>query len=1119
MANGYWLFLILLLSIIVITFFLVKERGILYGTSPPTTEGYANAESIVLAPENLAISVNGKTFTPPSAGTSDLTEYINYISTHEFPTKITVVPETVNPIGNFQDGAARRLPFLVDGGKNNPESCRQKAKSQGHLISGVQWYGECWGGDDVDLAKSYGANPNYPNTSDFNYGRGWNNYITVSQPTINASITGYSDLVKWFIENGIYNYTDLKTYTGKSGFQGKEGFVEGLSWGGFSWPVPSNTQGAVPSNTQGVYGGAPPGGVISSNSPTAQTGTTSIMNNSQLTTLANSYKFTLSPGEDAQLLLKELKMASDANYSYDQFFKICTNYKIKSTIEVKKARNVLTSIGFDTTNTILDGITYMNSIGVTKENLFTDSFVKPYQAFNLGPDNKKLPGVIKLAYTIGVSEKTGSKFRFADFVSATQKLDPTINASNYDTQDGYRDLITTVYGSRTTDNASSDDFNTFISSVKNFDNTQTSGIGALRNFRDKVITKYGMTGYTAYKNMLIFLSTNHIKIIGSMSDFMSKFYKYYDLTSYAYNNPQGAGGHKAFDQCIQNFVKEILNQNRSDNPFKLTKDYNFSDFIDRLNSMNVQMAQITSSTDGKKTYEDYLRDSFTGYTPGNIEPFSGVSIVEGNVPGGYTNHLKNMGANTLDSIDIGTGASIKENDLDSLLQSTFGATSQENKMKVIQFYDSIGMQTTDITECNNLLKNFGINSMNTLNTLKQSLNDIHLTNYQNIKHFLNTIYNFGVKFSTLNAFTKDLSSFGVDFNKNQEKFYNLLKVLTNYDITYTKSTYDSCNTKFSNFVNNLVSDSVTIIFFDLIVSPLLKVLNDGVEPTNPPSNAAEKNRINRNMRDLIILRSKSLYDGTSFNQDSGSFGKCNIQIPANPPMTSEFKSDKHKYTITGGTRFLVENHNGKDKPMFLNEIIPDDYLIDPIRLKKRLFYAYVLAQKNLSNKGPIPIPFNYHGIVSLLTPKEYTQFKTPTPQLIPSSVMSALYANIRIKMNQSLAKNDYSEFNSYIDTANFIRTLPYYSFRLIASEIYSNTDDKGKTPKYDDYQDIAYRSITKGVAPFYDESAILESPYFDDYTNDYNSRKKTSLSIYNATSQTQIHGPVDATGIYVPYNK
>jgi hypothetical protein len=286
--------------------------------------------------------------------------------------------------------------------------------------------------------------------------------------------------------------------------------------------------------------------------------------------------------------------------------------------------------------------------------------------------------------------------------------------------------------------------------------------------------------------------------------------------------------------------------------------------------------------------------------------------------------------------------------------------------------------------------------------------------------------------------------------------------------------------------------------YSLIIVPLLKMLNNGVEPSKPPANKEERVKLNRNMRDLIIRREKTIYTGGDLeSEESGGFSRCNkTQFPdlkgyrANKHMKDEkeiYQSLTEQPGISnarnpgGRPPFLYElNNNGNVEPtVHLNdpgsiEKIPNNYPVNPAVIKQRLFYATVIvygphqrepALRPIHRHNP---PLHFEHIVANLTHYEYAQFQTGRPNLIVSSVMSRLYAKLASHAKTHLSKQDYQGYNSKLDTLNFIRSVPYYTFRLIAREIAANPH------KYDDANDTKYRLYSHGVKPFFPEDPNIQ---------------------------------------------
>jgi hypothetical protein len=87
--------------------------------------------------------------------------------------------------GCFNDTGNRALPNRR-GNVSSVEECKNRAISGGDSIFGVQYYGECWTGNDYNRAIRYGQN--YGNCG--NLGTSWNNKIYVNGPP--SSINGYN---------------------------------------------------------------------------------------------------------------------------------------------------------------------------------------------------------------------------------------------------------------------------------------------------------------------------------------------------------------------------------------------------------------------------------------------------------------------------------------------------------------------------------------------------------------------------------------------------------------------------------------------------------------------------------------------------------------------------------------------------------------------------------------------------------------------------------------------------------------------------------------------------------------------------------------------------------------
>jgi hypothetical protein len=339
-----------------------------------------------------------------------------------------------------------------------------------------------------------------------------------------------------------------------------------------------------------------------------------------------------------------------------------------------------------------------------------------------------------------------------------------------------------------------------------------------------------------------------------------------------------------------------------------------------------------------------------------------------------------------------------------------------------------------------------------------------------------------------------MKKFGLDYTVHKDIYYPILQILSAYGIQYRMSMYDSCNTKFTNFVNNLNDDGIyfsvhetreqTYYVAYTIVNLLLRLNNS--QPPNPQTDYNsltddQKRKFDKNMRDLIIARNKQLY---SAMYGSSTFMQCNNQFPSAISNSDSIANDYKPVP-----EFLFElNEKGNETPMFAGIIIPENtYPVSTKILKKRLTYAFSFA--NLPNNDSIPTDafakFSYDNmIVPNLTHAEYTQFKSKTPNLLPTVVMSRLYMKLYAQAKSHKDKREYLGYNGYVELLNTIRTLPYLSFRMIAKTIRSQTNADGTNPKYDNYNDSEFRHFNDGIAPIYPETGDFGSEYQEDGDDD-----------------------------------
>jgi hypothetical protein len=80
--------------------------------------------------------------------------------------------------GCYGDDGSRKLPTGNGQGNGSIENCYNTAKARGHSVFGLQYYGQCWTGNDLAKAKSLG-----PRNCDNALGVAWTNQVyTITDP-------------------------------------------------------------------------------------------------------------------------------------------------------------------------------------------------------------------------------------------------------------------------------------------------------------------------------------------------------------------------------------------------------------------------------------------------------------------------------------------------------------------------------------------------------------------------------------------------------------------------------------------------------------------------------------------------------------------------------------------------------------------------------------------------------------------------------------------------------------------------------------------------------------------------------------------------------------------------
>jgi hypothetical protein len=990
---------------------------------------------------------------------ADLPNYLQMLQNDVLMQKIENYTDTGYQYkGSYGDTPNRAIPNYIKNVKN-VNDCLNVSKERGYSVVGLQYYGQCWGGNSESRAYMYGKQPSrYP------LGVGWNNEVYVRHAKGETNIQFYDDFVSWMVNNGIKDYETIKTIVNLNVelFTTASSIVEGAT-----------TESALKPET-------PP--LDQSNMITPSTNgnirkqTTHILSDISglvlIKPLDNAFIGEIRKIQNKSLVSKFIKlMRLNINkYTPNNTTPIT---EIPSTYIVN-VTNVLSVIGYKrSSDNLYDVLSLLNKFGVFTSDILKPGFTTKYTQFGMNSQSNLVEIIIKLEQYKIQDIADANKLTFNAFKEKGLSV-IGLNAGNLFE---FSELIHNFYNPT----GMLSDFVSFLQLIVDFDPSASVNMDRLRLFRDTLI-KYG-TNFSEYKSLhQQYLRAGQVKILGiHKKAFFEKFVNYYNKYSKTnatdiipIGNAVNANTISLYSG-ISNFFNVLKSQN-----FKITNAFDFNSFLDDIISIKIQLNDIHGNV-FKKKYSNYF-ESFTGYGKegfsvlnvqsdrGNkdhsLAYTSDVNTREGfveNLENGYADSLRLLGFTDVNQMPVylSRGSTeismINGYDLDNKLRQTIGVTNSDAQYIVLSYLSQITMPGNQIYIMVDLLKQFNV-TMQNFKEVSSAFNRLYLTDYDKIMRFLTIIIPFGVTFQTLKPFSDQVNKFKVNI-KNTEAFFDFLNTMRVFDIIYKPSIYDNCNTKFSNFVYNFTYDNLDYTHFNSIILPLLKVLNDGVIPTFSDITSTEKLvKINHNMRDVIIRKDKLFYgiDNPVQANDKSLIGNCyNGTLNVNPNYSgnfSSFASNNYASTLTANKQFIrfiplyTLSSGGKPAPLAMSE-------------KDNVTTFLTTSKTEINTKL-----FKFEKVISLLTTCQYTLMKTQNPpNLVERSVMSRLLSLLitEIKPPEGATDKDIvANYNAYVNTINIIRFMPYKAFKLIANEIYSNNsyNNQTLTNKYDVINSYANRT-------------------------------------------------------------
>lgn len=604
--------------------------------------------------------------------------------------------------------------------------------------------------------------------------------------------------------------------------------------------------------------------------------------------------------------------------------------------------------------------------------------------------------------------------------------------------------------------------------------------------------------------------------------------------------------------CFGYFIKSLINGPKymvnllETNPVDNTNPILYNFYVQNVKS------GFTVMNSGEDSYYDLFQKIISPFTQlfSNTSKETFVSTTTG-----YLNSIKALGVTDTNAImisptkkvndveflsiladAISPGSARTPDSVDVLTQSKDNEITQpDNKsmakiVELLSFFGSIQLPVIQIDQVLKSIKEFGV-STSSLTDFTGQIADYKLGSSANFSTFLDKLVKLKVTMPSLPNFTNDLKNFGFDRtndvqNKMTDYLFFTLDILKKYDITYEYK-YDTRNTKISNCLYNLGLDGIKLPLFgdktNNLAIQLLKKLNRDVDLYSSPNIVPEQTQLNKNMRDLIIRRNDFFYN----NSDTTAFGKFYETSLPLPPTLASFPTNIYSKLFESSSlpSFIYEideTDSNKLKPLFNGKPILAQPNRSEKKMKRILFYAFVVSQISHPTMGNVPLPFDYCMISNLLTVNEYDQMlRTDGSVLVIRSVMSRLLNKILLKQDESKKqmnaspenrKSAITQYNAYVDVINMISIFPHYSFYLIAKHIRENNPRENDSRKCGD---PAYRAHDETVDPYIVELSKSDTrdptqySYTENYkgmgmhsnelTNDDGSFGK-SFEFYNATN-------------------
>lgn len=756
-----------------------------------------------------------------------------------------------------------------------------------------------------------------------------------------------------------------------------------------------------------------------------------------------------------------------------EFIQKIANKNINSPDKIVSIRSILSQIGVNSNMDILSPLNKLNEFGVDTDQIRKPEFLEPYLKFGFNPQTD-LPKTIDTLRGMNLSgnpKVPDGMVGFKEFV----KMSPFgININNMAKFNKYlKDINYSIEPTK---------LKFFVETVLTFDKTYPGNtMETLQNFRDILVNlKMKIQDFWVFQSDLYFISTQTDKdkntimtktpkytMTCDLSQFMDAFTVHYNayVSSRTKNNPIIPNTIQ-FNDAWANFNTMLKSRK-----FNTTADGDTCDICLFVSGLRVPYFEVPGT--------DIQPHNCFHYTGDTKEGFVGTYIREGAQTKGRDVHVRRIGISkwidkmgvdphkfSIDGKNVITFSAFQ-----SLLKTQLGIRTPDQEQKFLTFVNSVNVPIDKVKYFIKLLNSFGASYTNgTFEQFKQNCDNVGINDYSIIANFVSTLTRFGVNVHTMTNFIYKCSEFGVNFKVYPNGFFKMVELFELYEISYARNDYDSNSTYFETFVNNMIREDINNDCIDTIVSPLLKTLNNGRVPEQPPSSSVSGiTKTRRNLRDVLVPR-KDLF--------------------------------QNERALSNTRYFRSLDKNGNEANMFVGYKIPDNVRttdgnrINAQIIDSRLFYRYIVCGKTINS--PPPVYLNYPFICSVLTHNEFSYMACGTANKVldSHSVMGRLLKIVMLKLESHKNAAEYKNYNELIITANLIRTIPTKLFYEMCKYIHAHIKE---LRIYNDPEHRAYQEYnvepTKPVAdkaqcPALDsESSSGVNPYSPDDTRPINKKQ------------------------------